>query len=142
VPENRGLRAPSIEICGEGLLTAIGLCHSPQRNDGLRQKFWRHTLMEMTMRLYPMLSMASCMMAGAILVSVPAAADWHRPYIHRETSGSWTNSEYDDGVCRIYYSHNDYDNNTKIDRRGDCSHVIIDPDGTPRYTMPFPNDAY
>ncbi|HEY6022722.1 MAG TPA: hypothetical protein VIV34_00925 [Pseudolabrys sp.] len=80
---------------------------------------------------------ASCALAGAVLASAPVFADWHSPYVYRETSGSWTNVEFDDGVCHIYYSHNDYDNNTKIDRRGDCSRVAIGPDGTPVYGTPM-----
>lgn len=86
------------------------------------------------MRSYFMLSVVGCTLAGA--ASVPAMADWHSPYIHRETSGSWTNVQYDDGVCRFYYSHNTYDNNTNVNRWGDCSHVAIGPDGMPVYATP------
>ena len=77
-------------------------------------------------------------LAGATLVSTAAAADWRQPYFHRETSGSWTNVEYNDGVCHYYYSYNAYDQNMKVNRYGDCSHVAIGPDGnaTPVYAGP------
>jgi hypothetical protein len=88
------------------------------------------------------LSMLGCALAGAISTSVPAMADWHSPYIHRETSGTWTNVEYDDGVCKYYFSHNSYDNETKFNKYGDCSRVAIGPDGTampiPMYAAPAP----
>ncbi|HZP69842.1 MAG TPA: hypothetical protein VFB29_07845 [Pseudolabrys sp.] len=78
------------------------------------------------------LSVAGCALAGAIASSVPAAADWHNPYVYRETSGSWTNVTYDDGVCRYYYSHNSYDNQMKLNKYGDCSRIVIGPDGMAR----------
>ena len=78
------------------------------------------------MRRYFVLSLGS-VLAGAMLVSA-AAAD---PYFRREQIGSWTNVEYNDGVCRYYYSHNSYDQNMKLNRYGDCSHVAIGPDGNP-----------
>ena len=68
-------------------------------------------------------------LAGVISAASPATADWHSPYIYRETSGSWTNVQYDDGVCHYYYSHNTYDNYTSLNKSGDCSRVAIDPDG-------------
>ena len=72
-----------------------------------------------------------CFLATA-LVSVASAADWRQPYIYRETSGSWTNVEYNDGTCHYYYSFNSDDQNMKINRYGDCSHVAIGPDGVAR----------
>jgi hypothetical protein len=44
---------------------------------------------------------------------------------------SWTNVEYKDGVCYYFYSYNSYDQNMRINRNGDCSHVAIGPDGNP-----------
>jgi hypothetical protein len=46
------------------------------------------------MRKYFAIS-AGCTLAGVMLFSVGAAADWHQPYVYRETSGSWTNVEYE-----------------------------------------------
>jgi opacity protein-like surface antigen len=74
---------------------------------------------------------AGCLLTTA-LISAAAAADWRQPYIYREMSGSWTNVEYDDGNCHYYYSFNSYDQNMKINRYGDCSHVAIGPDGVAR----------
>ena len=71
---------------------------------------------------------AGCLLTTA-LISAAAAADWRQPYVYRETSGSWTNVEYDDGNCHYYYSFNSYDQNMKISGYGDCSHVAIGPDG-------------
>ena len=85
------------------------------------------------MRRYFVLSLGS-VLAGAMLVSV-AAAD---PYFRRVQNGSWTNVEYNDGVCRYYYSHNSYDQNMKLNRYGDCSRVAIGPDGNPAPVIPGP----
>jgi hypothetical protein len=94
--------------------------------------------MEAIMRKYFAIS-AGCTLAGVMLFSVGAAADWHQPYVYRETSGSWTNVEYNDGVCHYYYSYNAYDQNMKLNRYGDCSHVAIGPDGvaTRIYAVPL-----
>src|SRR5262245_44489401 len=89
-----------------------------------------YALMEVIMGKYFALSVG-CFLATA-LVSVASAADWRQPYIYRETSGSWTNVEYNDGTCHYYYSFNSYDQNMKINRYGDCSHVAIGPDGVAR----------
>lgn len=78
------------------------------------------------MRRYFVLSLGS-VLAGAMLVSA-AAAD---PYFRREQIGNWTNVEYNDGVCRYYYFRDSYDQNMKLNRYGDCSHVAISPDGNP-----------
>ena len=56
-------------------------------------------------------------------------ADWHSPYLYRETNGSWTNVTYDDGICRYRYSHNTYDNQTYLNKYGDCSRIAVGPDG-------------
>ena len=83
------------------------------------------------MRLNFTLSMLGCALAAAISSSTSAAADWHSPYIYRETSGTWTNVQYDDGICHYYYSHNTYNNQTSLNKSGDCSRVAIGPDGVP-----------
>jgi hypothetical protein len=67
-----------------------------------------------------------CALAGA-MCSTAASAD---PYFHREQSGSWTNVEYNDGSCHYYFSRNGYDNNTTMNKYGDCSHLAIGPDGS------------
>ena len=84
------------------------------------------------MRLNLKLSMLGCALAGVIASSLPAAADWHKPYIYREFNGSWTNVRYDDGIRYYYFSHNTYDNKTNLNKSGDCSHVAIGPDGVAR----------
>jgi len=86
------------------------------------------------------LSMLGYALAGGLLFAIPAAAYWHTPYVNQHTSGSWTDVEYDDGVCKYYYAHNDYDNETKINRYGDCSGVAIGPGGAavPVYPAPPP----
>ena len=43
--------------------------------------------------------------------------------------GSWTNAEYNDGICHYRYSHNTYDGETHVNRYGDCSHIAIGPNG-------------
>ena len=87
-------------------------------------------------------ALLGCSLAGAIAAS-SAAADWHSPYFYRETSGTWTNVTYDDGVCYYYYSHNAYDNRTNLNKSGDCSRVAIGPDGVPTlmYGAPVPYGA-
>jgi opacity protein-like surface antigen len=98
---------------------------------------------EAAMRLNLKLSVLGCALAGVIVSSLPAAADWNKPYIYRESNGSWTNVRYDDGVCKYYYSHNSYDNNTHLNKYGDCSRVAIGPDGIARpiYMVPAPYGA-
>jgi hypothetical protein len=95
------------------------------------------------MRLNLKLSVLGCALAGVIASSLPAAADWHKPYIYRESNGSWTNVRYDDGVCNYYFSRNSYDNNMHLNKYGDCSHVVIGPDGMARpvYMTPAPYGA-
>jgi hypothetical protein len=86
--------------------------------------------MEGNMRTYFGLSAGWLLAVG--LISAAPAADWGHPYIHRETNGSWTNVEYNDGTCHYYYSFNSYDQNLNINRYGDCSHLVIGPDGVAR----------
>ena len=91
------------------------------------------------MRLNFALPLVGFALAGTIAAS-SAVADWNSPYVYRETNGSWTNITYDDGVCRYYYSHNAYDNRTNMNRSGDCSRLVIGPDGvpTPIVAVPVP----
>ena len=46
--------------------------------------------------------------------------------------------EYNDGTCHYYYSFNSYDQNMKINRYGDCSHLAIGPDGVARPVLMAP----
>ena len=74
-------------------------------------------------------------LAAAASISTAANAD---PYYHRYNDGSWTNAEYNDGTCHFYYSHNSYDNETNVNRYGDCSRVAIGPDGQAIPLVPAP----
>jgi hypothetical protein len=73
---------------------------------------------------------------GALtLTSSAALADWHKPYIHRESNGDWTHYEYNDGVC--YYSYERNGSEVHNYKSGDCSHVIFRSDSaTPLYAVP------
>ena len=68
-------------------------------------------------------------MAGAMLYSPAAMADWHNPYVYRESHDEWTNVHYDDGVCEYKFAHNSWDNETHVNRWGDCARVAIGPNG-------------
>ena len=72
-----------------------------------------------------------CALAAALSASSSALADPHSPNFSRYTDGTWTNINYDDGVCKYYFSHNSYDGQTNLNKYGDCSRVAIAPDGTP-----------
>jgi hypothetical protein len=78
------------------------------------------------MRFYLALA-AACALAGTITTA--ALADWNDPHMFRESHGDWTNAEYNDGVCHFKYSHDASDNETHVNRWGDCSHVAIGPGG-------------
>ncbi len=82
--------------------------------------------------------LGGCALTGAVLYSPAAMADWRNPYFHRETNGSWTNVEYNDGVCHYSFSHNSYDQETHLNRWGDCSRLAIGPNGE---AMPIPPAA-
>ncbi|HXZ47131.1 MAG TPA: hypothetical protein VEH02_10435 [Pseudolabrys sp.] len=83
------------------------------------------------MRLNFTAAVLGCALAGTLSASLSAWAEWHSPNFSRQTDGTWTNIHYDDGVCNYYYSHNSYDNQTNLNKYGDCSRVAIGPDGTP-----------
>jgi hypothetical protein len=73
------------------------------------------------MRLNLKLSLLGCALAGAMIPLAATAADLNNPYVHRASSGSWTNVEYNDGSCHYYYAHNSYDGETKLNKYGDRS---------------------
>ncbi|HMF26260.1 MAG TPA: hypothetical protein VKG24_29635 [Pseudolabrys sp.] len=83
------------------------------------------------MRLNVTVTMLGCALAATISASSSAMADWHTPNFYRQTNGTWTNIHYDDGICSYYYSHNSYDNQTNLNKYGDCSGIAIGPDGSP-----------
>jgi hypothetical protein len=88
--------------------------------------------MEVLMRSYLALAiLPGCAIAGAVLYSPVAAADWHTPDIYRESHDEWTNVHYDDGICEYRYSYNAEDRNLDLERWGDCSHVVVGPNGEP-----------
>ena len=67
--------------------------------------------------------------AALTLGSSAALADWHTPYIYRESNGGWTHYTYDDGIC--HYSYERYSSGqAQTYSSGDCSHVsFVAPDG-------------
>jgi hypothetical protein len=71
---------------------------------------------------------------GSMLCPTLAAADWHTPHFQRETHDQWTNVRYDDGVCQYHYSYNAEDGNAEVERWGDCSHIVVGPNGEPLRT--------
>jgi hypothetical protein len=74
--------------------------------------------------------MAGCALAGVTFFSSAAVAQWHTPSIYHEAHDGWTNVSYDDGVCRYKFTRNAYDQQTHVDRWGDCSHIVIGADGS------------
>jgi hypothetical protein len=88
--------------------------------------------MEVLMRSYLTLAiLPGCAIAAAVLYSPAALADWHTPDIYRESHDEWTNVHYDDGICEYRYSYNAEDRNLDFERWGDCSHVVVGPNGEP-----------
>jgi hypothetical protein len=87
------------------------------------------------------LALGLCALAGAAALSSAASAD---PYYHRYTDGSWTNTEYNDGSCHYYFSHNAYDGATNVNRYGDCSRIAVGPNGEamPLMAVPFAAAPY
>ncbi len=57
-------------------------------------------------------------------------------YFNQYTFGGWTNTQYDDGVCRYYLSFNTQTGETHLNRYGNCSQVMIGPDGRPMRVAP------
>jgi len=95
--------------------------------------------MEGFMRSYLALAvLGGCALTGATAYSPAALADWHSPHIYRETNGDWTNVEYDDGICHYKYSHDASDNETHVNRWGDCSRIAIGPNGEVMPAVPVP----
>ncbi|HEX5212920.1 MAG TPA: hypothetical protein VFW22_14440 [Pseudolabrys sp.] len=77
------------------------------------------------MRISLKTTIGICALGALSLASAANAA----PFYHRYTDGSWTNAEYNDGICHYSYSHNAYDGETHVNRYGDCSQIAIGPNG-------------
>jgi hypothetical protein len=83
------------------------------------------------------------LLAGLMLCSAPMFASqafansWHRPNIFEESNSDYTNYNYDDGLCQYRYSSNRYEKQVQASRNGDCSHLVIGPDGR---VMPMVDD--
>jgi hypothetical protein len=75
------------------------------------------------MRFY----LVTALVVGGVVMGSQAASAL--PYFHRDTNGSWTDVEYNDGVCHYKYAHNAWDQETHVNRWGDCSGVAIGPNG-------------
>jgi hypothetical protein len=77
--------------------------------------------------------------ALAVAYATAASAD---PYYYRNNNGSWTNTQYNDGGCQIYYSHNAYDGETYVNRYGNCANVGVGPNGAVLPVVPGPVLVY
>jgi len=74
---------------------------------------------------------------GALtLGSTAALADWHKPYIYRQSNGDWLRYEYNDGVCYYTYERYNLTQRPYIYSSGDCSQVNF---VTPETTAIVPN---
>jgi hypothetical protein len=91
--------------------------------------------MEALMRTSLKLAIGICALAGAVSYSAAAGA---APYFYRSTNGNWTDAEYNDGTCHYYYAHNAFDQETHVNRWGDCSRVAIGPNGEALPVAPAP----
>jgi hypothetical protein len=67
-----------------------------------------------------------CALAAVAIYATSASAD---PCFYRDTSGTWTDVEYNDGNCHYYYEHNAYDGETHVNRYGNCASIAIGPNG-------------
>jgi len=66
---------------------------------------------------------------GALTLALSASAN--AEYFNRYDDGNWTNAEYEGGGCHYYYSINNQSGESHVNRYGDCSNVVIGPDGRP-----------
>jgi hypothetical protein len=73
--------------------------------------------------------------AGMFALSSTAMAN---PYYHHDVDGSWTNAEYNDGICHYSFSRDASDGETHVNRWGDCSHIAIGPNGEAIRMVPAP----
>jgi hypothetical protein len=93
-------------------------------------------MMEACMRSRFSTAMFACAALGGAALCAPTASA--EPYVYRQTSGSWTNVEYNDGACHYYFAHNAYDQETHLNRWGDCSRIAIGPNGEAMQIVPAP----
>jgi hypothetical protein len=73
---------------------------------------------------------------GISMLAIGWSASANAEYFNRYTSGTWTNAAYNDGVCQYYYSFNAATGETHLNRYGNCSQVMVAPDGRPMPVVP------
>jgi hypothetical protein len=77
---------------------------------------------------------ALSLLGGLVLSLAPVATtawanSWHTPEVYEESNGGYTNYTYDDGLCRYHYWSSSFEHRADASRNGDCSHLVIGPDG-------------
>jgi hypothetical protein len=77
---------------------------------------------------------ALSMLGGFVLSLAPVAAtawanSWHTPEVYEESNNGYTNYSYDDGLCHYTYWSSSSEHRADASRNGDCSHIMIGPDG-------------
>ena len=68
---------------------------------------------------------------GICVLTFGWSAAANAEYFNRYTFGTWMNAAYNDGVCQYYYSFITQTGETHLNRYGNCSQVMIAPDGRP-----------
>ena len=74
---------------------------------------------------------------GICAVTLGLSTAANAEYFNRYTVGSWTNAEYDGGGCHYFYSMNRDTGESHVNRYGNCSRIVIGPDGRPMPVMPM-----
>jgi hypothetical protein len=70
------------------------------------------------------------LLAAATMFAAPASANsWHSPTVYEETNSDYSKYSYDDGLCQYRYYYNTFEKHAQASRYGDCTHLIIGPDG-------------
>jgi len=70
------------------------------------------------------------MLCSAPLFASPAMANsWHHPNVFEESNGGYMNYSYDDGLCHYTYWYSEWEKHAQASRYGDCSHLVVGPDG-------------
>ena len=73
---------------------------------------------------------------GICALALGWSAAANAEYFNRYTSGSWINTQYNDGSCTYYYSFNTQTGEQHVNRYGNCSRVAIGPDVSPIPLVP------
>jgi hypothetical protein len=69
-------------------------------------------------------------LVSAPLLASPAMANsWHHPNVFEESNGGYMNYSYDDGICHYTYWYSEWEKHAQASRYGDCSHLVVGPDG-------------